>query len=164
MRKRIQAFPCKRSLSTIAHRHIRVFAWSLTANQIYSVINRCEDNKIPRVFPINKSSSIGTWRCNLYCSDRLSAFSSVTEALGLWLQDSITISTKHIDRRFNFLISNHFLFPKMALNTIFPIFLSNPALEVGIPVSRANFCLACVIPSARFKENDTPGILNFDIN
>ena len=67
MRKRIQAFPCKRSLSTIAHRHIRVFAWSLTANQIYSVINRCEDNQIPRVFPINKSSSIGTWRCNLYC-------------------------------------------------------------------------------------------------
>lgn len=43
-------------------------------------------------------------------------------------------------------------------------FLSNPALEVGIPVSRANFCLACVIPSARFKENETPGILNFDIN
>lgn len=59
---------------------------------------------------------------------------------------------------------SHRFFPKMALNTIFPIFLSNPALEVGIPVSRANFCLACVIPSARFKENETPGILNFDIN
>lgn len=59
---------------------------------------------------------------------------------------------------------SHRFFPKMALNTIFPIFLSNPALEVGIPVSRANFCLACVIPSARFKENDTPGILNFVIS
>ena len=51
----------------------------------------------------------------------------------------------------------------MAFNTILPTFLSNPALEVGIPVPRANFCLACVIPSARFKENDTPGILNFGI-
>ena len=59
---------------------------------------------------------------------------------------------------------SHRFFLKMAFNTIFPIFLSNPALEVGIPVSRANFCLACVIPSARFKENETPGILNFDIN
>lgn len=59
---------------------------------------------------------------------------------------------------------NHRFFPKMAFNTILPTFLSNPALEVGIPVSRANFCLACVIPSARFKENDTPGILNFDIS
>ena len=46
---------------------------------------------------------------------------------------------------------SHRFFLKMAFNTIFPIFLSNPALEVGIPVSRANFCLACVIPSARFK-------------
>ena len=55
---------------------------------------------------------------------------------------------------------SHRFFLKMAFNTILPIFLSNPALEVGIPVSRANFCLACVIPSARFKENDTPGILN----
>ena len=104
MRKRIQAYPCKRASSTIAHRHIRVFAWSLTANQIYSVINRCEDNQIPRVFPIDKSSSIGTWRCIHIVSDRLSAFTSTTEGLGLWLQDSITISTKHIDRRFNFLI------------------------------------------------------------
>ena len=55
---------------------------------------------------------------------------------------------------------SHRFFLKMAFNTILPIFLSNPALEVGIPVSRANFYLACVIPSARFKENDTPGILN----
>lgn len=59
---------------------------------------------------------------------------------------------------------SHRFFPKMAFNTILPTFLSNPALEVGIPVSRANFCLACVIPRARLKENETPGILNFDIN
>ena len=120
--------------------------------------------KSPESFRLKKVLVLELGAAIFIVSDRLSAFSSVTEALGLWLQDSITISTKHIDRRFNFLISNHFLFPKMALNTIFPIFLSNPALEVGIPVSRANFCLACVIPSARFKENDTPGILNFDIN
>lgn len=49
MRKRIQAFPCKCSLSTIAHRHIRVFAWSLTANKIYSIINRCKDYQFPSV-------------------------------------------------------------------------------------------------------------------
>ena len=59
---------------------------------------------------------------------------------------------------------NHRFIPKMAFNTILPTFLSNPALEVGIPVSRANFCLACVIPSARLKENQTPVILNFDIS
>ena len=58
---------------------------------------------------------------------------------------------------------NHRFFPKMAFNTILPTFLSNPALEVGIPVSRANFCLACVIPSARFKENETPEIFSFNI-
>ena len=61
-------------------------------------------------------------------------------------------------------MNHHRFFPKMASNTIFPTFLANPVLEVGIPVSRANFSLACVLPSARFKENETPGILNFDIN
>ena len=55
-------------------------------------------------------------------------------------------------------------FPNNAFRTTLPIFLSNPAFEVGIPVSRANFCFACVIPKARFKENDTPGILNLDIS
>lgn len=59
---------------------------------------------------------------------------------------------------------SHRFFQKMAFNTILPTFLSNPALEVGIPVSRANFYLACVIPRARLKENETPGILNFDIS
>ena len=40
----------------------------------------------------------------------------------------------------------------------FPIFLSRPALLVGMPVSRANFCFIWVIPNALFNENDTPGI------
>ena len=40
----------------------------------------------------------------------------------------------------------------------FPIFRSRPALLVGMPVSRANFCFIWVIPNALFKENDTPGI------
>lgn len=42
-------------------------------------------------------------------------------------------------------------------------FLSNPALEVGIPVSRANFCFTCVIPRDRFKEKLTLEILNIAI-
>lgn len=44
-----------------------------------------------------------------------------------------------------------------------PIFLSNPCLVVGIPVSRAIFCFIFVMPNARFHENVTPGILNFVI-
>ena len=32
-----------------------------------------------------------------------------------------------------------------------PTFLSIPFTEVGIPVSRANFCFAAVIPSALFQ-------------
>ena len=56
---------------------------------------------------------------------------------------------------------NHRFFPKMAFYAIFPTFLSNPVLEVRIPVSRANFCLAYVIPSARFKENETPSFAYF---
>ena len=58
---------------------------------------------------------------------------------------------------------SHRFFLKMAFNTILPTFLSNPALEVGIPVSRANFYFNCVIPRARFKEKLTPGILNIAI-
>ena len=43
-----------------------------------------------------------------------------------------------------------------------PSLRSNPALEVGMPVSRANFCLACVIPKALFHENERPGMPVFD--
>ena len=35
---------------------------------------------------------------------------------------------------------------------------------IGVIYHIFTFCFACVIPSARFKENETPGILNFDIN
>ena len=39
----------------------------------------------------------------------------------------------------------------------FPIFLSIPAFEVGMPVCRATRCLSCVIPNARFHEKLRPG-------
>ena len=39
----------------------------------------------------------------------------------------------------------------------FPIFLSNPAFDMGIPVCLAIFCFACVIPKARFHEKLSPG-------
>lgn len=42
-----------------------------------------------------------------------------------------------------------------------PIFLSKPALVVGMPVSRANFCFIFVMPNALLSENDTPGISDF---
>jgi hypothetical protein len=41
-----------------------------------------------------------------------------------------------------------------------PTFLSKPDLVVGIPILRANFCFAEVIPTALFQENEKP---NFDI-
>lgn len=44
----------------------------------------------------------------------------------------------------------------------FPNFLSTPAFVVGMPVVRANFCRTCVMPSALFHENDSPGIPVFD--
>ena len=40
----------------------------------------------------------------------------------------------------------------------FPIFLSNPAFDIGIPVSLAIFCFACVIPKALFSEKLRPGM------
>ena len=44
-----------------------------------------------------------------------------------------------------------------------PIFLSKLAFDVGIPVSRANFCFACVMPNALFHEKDNPGMPVFDL-
>lgn len=55
-------------------------------------------------------------------------------------------------------------FPNMPLIIAFPIFLSSPAFDVGIPVCLANCCLAWVIPSALFQENDNPGIFMFSVN
>lgn len=46
------------------------------------------------------------------------------------------------------------------LSIVLPIFLSNPCLDIGIPVARAIFCFVCVIPKARFQEKDNPGIFN----
>ena len=59
------------------------------------------------------------------------------------------------------LIVFHYFFPSIALMIVLPIFLSRPALLVGMPVSRANFCFIFVMPNARLSENDTPGISDF---
>ena len=48
--------------------------------------------------------------------------------------------------------------PKIDFMMSRPSFRSMPALVVGMPVARAICCLACVTPSARFHENETPGI------
>jgi len=52
---------------------------------------------------------------------------------------------------------NHF--PVRALIIIRPSFRSTPAFDMGMPVSRAISCLACVNPRARFHEKLRPGIL-----
>lgn len=41
---------------------------------------------------------------------------------------------------------------------VLPIFRSSPLFDMGIPVSLANFCFACVIPNARFHEKLRPGM------
>jgi len=40
--------------------------------------------------------------------------------------------------------------------SILPIFLSLPCLVIGIPVNLENLCLAELIPSALFHENEKP--------
>lgn len=50
-----------------------------------------------------------------------------------------------------------YFFPNNVFSIAFPIFRSNPALDIGMPVSRAIFCFACVMPSARFSEKLRPG-------
>ena len=53
----------------------------------------------------------------------------------------------------------------MDLMMTLPILRSRPALVSGMPVSRAIFCFAWVIPNALFQENATPGIfIIFPIN
>ena len=49
----------------------------------------------------------------------------------------------------------------MLLTIILPILRSRPAFDIGMPVWRAIFCLACVTPSALFREKDNPGIFIF---
>ena len=53
--------------------------------------------------------------------------------------------------------------PNSDLSIILPIFRSTPALEVGMPVSLANFCLACVIPNALLHEKERPGMPVLDL-
>ena len=53
--------------------------------------------------------------------------------------------------------------PKRDLSIILPILRSTPALEVGIPVSLANFCFSCVIPNALFHEKERPGMPVLDL-
>ena len=53
--------------------------------------------------------------------------------------------------------------PNSDLSIILPIFRSTPALDVGTPVSLANFCLACVIPKALFHEKERPGMPVLDL-
>ena len=48
--------------------------------------------------------------------------------------------------------------PKINLSTILPILPSRPCLVVGMPVVRANFWRALVMPKARFHEKDKPGM------
>ena len=52
---------------------------------------------------------------------------------------------------------NHF--PKIILKIVAPILRSIPDLVIGIPVSLAIFCFACVIPIKRFQENVKPLII-----
>lgn len=54
--------------------------------------------------------------------------------------------------------TSFYFFPSMAFMMVLPIFLSKPALLVGMPVSRANFCFIFVMPNALLSEKDTPGI------
>lgn len=48
--------------------------------------------------------------------------------------------------------------PNKAPSTMPPTLRSSPPRVVGMPVVRATFCLKAVTPSARFHENDNPGI------
>jgi len=59
-------------------------------------------------------------------------------------------------KRFYFLKRN----PKIIFSMDLPTFRSTPDIEVGMPVSRANFCFAAVMPNALFQEKLKP---NFPI-
>ena len=57
----------------------------------------------------------------------------------------------------------HLFLPKMALRIDDPTLRSSPCLVVGMPVVRANFCLAREMPKALFHEKDNPGIFIVDV-
>ena len=65
-----------------------------------------------------------------------------------------------LSSKLSFLLNNFFYFINLfaPLSIALPILRSRPCLDIGMPVARAIFCLACVIPNARFQENERPGI------
>ena len=54
--------------------------------------------------------------------------------------------------------------PVTAFSTAPPILSSKPWRVVGRPVARAIFCFTFDTPTARFSENDTPGIFMINTN
>ena len=55
-------------------------------------------------------------------------------------------------------IITHDFTKKNKFSIIIPIFFSNPAFKVGIPVLRTIFCFTCAIPNALFHEKEKPRI------
>lgn len=55
-------------------------------------------------------------------------------------------------------IITHDFSKKNKFSIIIPIFFSNPAFKVGIPVLRTIFCFTCAIPNALFHEKEKPRI------
>lgn len=51
-------------------------------------------------------------------------------------------------------IITHDFSKKNKFRIIIPIFFSNPAFKVGIPVLRTIFCFTCAIPNALFHEKE----------
>ena len=60
------------------------------------------------------------------------------------------------------LFNSYFFLPNNIFKIALPTLRSIPALEVGIPVLRANFCFACVMPNALLREKESPSIPVFD--
>ena len=55
-------------------------------------------------------------------------------------------------------VITHDFSKKNKFSIIIPIFFSNPAFKVGIPVLRIIFCFTCAIPNALFHEKEKPRI------
>ena len=57
----------------------------------------------------------------------------------------------------------YYFFPNRALSIMLPSLRSTPARDVGMPVSRAMRCFACVMPRALFHEKESPGMPVLDL-
>jgi hypothetical protein len=55
-----------------------------------------------------------------------------------------------------------YFLPNINFKILLPNFFSKPDFVVGIPVCRANFCLAEVMPKALFQENEKPNLFAID--